>query len=94
MEFTDGFGYCYCGIHVVAVIVFRNGFHVCLFEGYYSYRAPKRVDVSLPSGAKTKLVRFRWIQYRNSGYKNDEWYIDNVVIGGRLRTIGDIHKKH
>ncbi|GAB1600886.1 reelin [Argonauta hians] len=52
-------------------------------ELYYNqYKAPKFVNIKIPPGARKEGVRIRWWQPENDGKLQQDWALDDIVIGG------------
>ena len=51
---------------------------------YLSYRSTKAIGVTLPAAARSAATLFRWWQPYFTRAGDDQWAIDEVVIGGSL----------
>ena len=54
-----------------------------------AYALFNRVEVDIPTAARTTATQFRWIQPNNSGTGFDQWAIDNVDITVSGSAAGD-----
>lgn len=50
---------------------------------YYEfvYSSFTTINVAIPAGAQTSSTRFRWRQVANSGGTDDNWALENIIIG-------------
>ncbi|MFN8288376.1 MAG: gliding motility-associated C-terminal domain-containing protein [Chitinophagales bacterium] len=62
----------------------NNGTSWSLISTYYESVYPNFTFITVPitGGALTSATRFRWRQLSNSGANQDNWMLDDIVIGG------------
>jgi len=55
--------------------------HVCQIFEHLDYTTEQLVLLSLPTAARRAAVQLRWYQPWYSGYGEDTWSLDDVLIG-------------